>query len=46
MNELLAAGVDYDTADKWLPQIMKYATASGALPKELADNCSIPQRYF
>ncbi|ELO3111241.1 phage tail tape measure protein [Escherichia coli] len=36
MNELLAAGVDYDTADKWLPQIMKYATASGALPKELA----------
>lgn len=37
MNQMLASGVvSYDTANKWLPQLMKYATASGASPVDLA----------
>lgn len=37
MNQMLASGVvSYDTANKWLPQLMKFATASGASPVDLA----------
>lgn len=37
MNQMLASGVvSYETANKWLPQIMKFATASGASPSDLA----------
>lgn len=37
MNQMLASGtVSYETANKWLPQLMKFSTASGASPSELA----------
>lgn len=37
MNAMLASGVvSYDTANQWLPQLMKFATASGASPVDLA----------
>lgn len=37
MNAMLASGVvSYDTANLWLPQLMKFATASGASPVDLA----------
>lgn len=37
MNQMLASGaVSYDSANKLLPQIMKYATASGTSPLDLA----------
>src|SRR5690606_12900662 len=38
MNQMLASGaVSYDTANKWLPQLMKFATASGASAIDLAN---------
>lgn len=37
MNQMLANGtVTYETANKWLPQLMKFSTASGASPSALA----------
>ncbi|PPA30468.1 tail length tape measure protein [Aeromonas jandaei] len=37
MNEMLASGaVNYETANKWLPDLMKLATASGASAADLA----------
>ncbi|MTH47471.1 phage tail tape measure protein [Intestinirhabdus alba] len=37
MNQMLASGVvSYETASQWLPDLMKYATASGASPLDLA----------
>ncbi|TNI12698.1 phage tail tape measure protein [Aeromonas veronii] len=38
MNAMLANGkVSYETANKWLPQLMKFATASGSSPVDLAN---------
>jgi hypothetical protein len=46
MNEMLASGkVGYDTAGKWLPQLMKYATASGASALDLS-KLSIKAKEF
>lgn len=37
MNQLVASGaVSYETANKWLPQLMKFSTASGASSVDLA----------
>lgn len=37
MNQMLASGaVSYETANKWLPQLMKFSTASGASAVDLA----------
>jgi hypothetical protein len=37
MNQMLASGaVTYETASKWLPQLMKFSTASGASAVDLA----------
>lgn len=37
MNTMLASGVvSYDTANKWLPDLMKFATASGASALDLS----------
>ncbi|MFX2607070.1 phage tail tape measure protein [Enterobacter mori] len=36
MNQMLSSGTDFETANKWLPDIMRYATASGSSPAELA----------
>lgn len=37
MNQMLASGaVTYETANKWLPQLMKFSTASGASAVDLA----------
>lgn len=37
MNQMLASGaVNYETASKWLPQLMKFSTASGASAVDLA----------
>lgn len=37
MNQMLASGaVNFETASKWLPQLMKFSTASGASAVDLA----------
>nr|WP_242457614.1 phage tail tape measure protein [Citrobacter portucalensis] len=47
MNEMLASGAfSYDTADKLLPQIMKFATASGADAKDLVTMAAKAKQTF
>ncbi|EKP4774407.1 phage tail tape measure protein [Salmonella enterica] len=36
LDALLKDDISFETANKWLPQLMKYATASGASPVDLA----------
>ena len=36
LDALLKEDISFDTANKWLPDLMKYATASGASPVDLA----------
>ncbi|EFM6900384.1 tail length tape measure protein [Escherichia coli] len=37
LDALLKDGISFDTANKWLPELMKYATASGASATDLAN---------
>ncbi|ECD4584681.1 phage tail tape measure protein, partial [Salmonella enterica subsp. enterica serovar Newport] len=36
LDALLKDGISFETANKWLPELMKYATASGASATDLA----------
>ncbi|MGC7990334.1 phage tail tape measure protein [Salmonella enterica] len=36
LDTLLKDGISFETANKWLPELMKYATASGASATDLA----------
>ncbi|TJE37862.1 phage tail tape measure protein [Escherichia coli] len=37
LDALLKDGISFETANKWLPELMKYATASGASATDLAN---------
>ncbi|ENX5093148.1 phage tail tape measure protein, partial [Escherichia coli] len=37
LDALLKDGISFETASKWLPELMKYATASGASATDLAN---------
>ncbi|EPD1222604.1 phage tail tape measure protein [Escherichia coli] len=47
MNEMLASGAfSWDTANNLLPQIMKFATASGASPRDLVTMAAKAKQTF
>lgn len=46
MNTMLSNSTNFETANAWLPEIMKYATASGASPDDLARMAMAAKKSF